>query len=58
MLELLAMVEFAYNNKVHSLTQQTPLFAKHKLHPKLDIEGVNKVLNLIVDDRDMWLTYV
>jgi hypothetical protein len=32
--KLLAMVEFAYNNAMHSFTQQTPLFANHGLHLK------------------------
>jgi hypothetical protein len=30
-LDLLSMVEFAYNNIVHSLTQQTPFYANHGL---------------------------
>jgi hypothetical protein len=32
-LELLAMAKLDYNNIVHSLTQQTPFFANHDLHP-------------------------
>jgi hypothetical protein len=50
------MVEFAYNNIVHSSTQETFFFVNHGLHPKFDIEGVNKVMNLIVKDQAMWLT--
>jgi hypothetical protein len=46
------MVEFAYNNRMHSSTQQTPFFANHNLHPKLDIQGVNKVLNPTVKDQN------
>jgi hypothetical protein len=49
------MVEFAYNNIIHSSTQQTPLFANHGLHPKFDIQGVNKVMNPTTKDWAMWL---
>jgi hypothetical protein len=34
--KLLLLVEFVYNNIIHSSTQQTPLFANHGLHPKFD----------------------
>jgi hypothetical protein len=44
------MVEFAYNNRVHSSIQQRPFFANHGLHPKFDIQGVHKVVNLIAKD--------
>jgi hypothetical protein len=54
-LKLLAMVEFAYNNTVHSLTHQTPFFANHGLHLEFDIQGVHKVVNLVVKDQTMWL---
>jgi hypothetical protein len=57
-LELLAMVEFAYNNIVHWLTQQTHLFTNHGLHPKFDIQGVHKVVTLTTQDRAMWLVNV
>jgi hypothetical protein len=40
----------AYNNTVHSSTQQTPFFANHDLHPKFDIQGVRKVMNLTIED--------
>jgi hypothetical protein len=46
--KLLAMVEFAYNNMVHSSTHQTPLFANHGLDLKFKIQGVHKTLNLAV----------
>jgi hypothetical protein len=46
----LAMAEFAYNNIMHSLTQQTPLFVNHCLHPKFNIQGVHKVVNPVVED--------
>jgi hypothetical protein len=52
------MVEFAYNNAMHSLTQWTPLFANHGLHPKFDIQSVHKVVNPHVEDWAMWLTDV
>jgi hypothetical protein len=52
------MAKFAYNNIVHSLTQQTPFFANHSLHPKFDIQGVHKVMNPIVEDQAMWLVDV
>ncbi len=35
--DLLSVVEFTYNNIVHFLTQQTPLFANHSLHPRFNI---------------------
>ncbi len=38
------MVVFAYNNTMHSSTQQTYLFANHDLHLKFDIQGVNKIM--------------
>jgi hypothetical protein len=49
------MVEFAYNNIVHSSTQQTPLFVNHGLHFNFDIQGVHKVVNLMAEDWTMWL---
>jgi hypothetical protein len=52
------MVEFAYNNIVPSSTQQTFLFANHGLHPKFDIQGVHKVVNLAIEDRTMSLANV
>jgi gluconate kinase len=52
------MVEFAYNNIMHSSTQQTPFFANHGLHPKFDIQSVHKVVNLTTEDGAMWLANV
>jgi gluconate kinase len=52
------MVEFAYNNTMHSSTQQTFFFTNHVLHPKFDIQGVHKVVNLTIEDQTMWLTDV
>jgi hypothetical protein len=49
-IELLAMVKFMYNNTVHSLTQQTPLFANHGVRPKFNIQGVHKVMNPTIED--------
>jgi hypothetical protein len=43
-LKILSMVVFAYNNTMHSSTQQTYLFANHDLHLKFDIQGVNKIM--------------
>ncbi len=51
----MAMAEFAYNNILHSSTQQTHLFANHGLHTKFDILGVHKVVNPTTKDRAMWL---
>jgi len=48
--KLLAMVEFAHNNTMHSLTQQTHLFANPGLHPKFDIQDVYKVVNPVAKD--------
>ncbi len=35
-----------------------PLFIEHDLHPKFDIQSVNKIVNLVVKDQAMWLTNV
>jgi hypothetical protein len=35
-----------------------PFFANHGLHPKFDNQGVNKILNLAVEDWVMWLADV
>jgi len=40
---------------MHSSTWQTLFFANHGLHPKFDIQGMHKVVNLIVEDQTMWL---
>ncbi len=52
------MVEFAHNNTMHSLTQQTHLFANPGLHPKFDIQDVYKVVNPVAKDWTMWLANV
>jgi hypothetical protein len=52
------MAEFAYNNIMHSSTQQTTLFVNHGLHPKFDIQSVNKVMNPTIEDQIMWLVDV
>jgi hypothetical protein len=52
------MAKFAFNNIVHSSTQQTHLFANNDLHFKFNIQGVHKVMNPIVKDRVMWLANV
>jgi hypothetical protein len=52
------MVEFVYNNIMHSSTQQTFFFANHGLHPTFDIQSAHKVMNLIVEDWAMWLMNV
>jgi hypothetical protein len=49
------VVEFAYNNIMHSSTQQTPLFTNHGLHPQSHNQGMNKIVNLVVEDQAMWL---
>ncbi len=43
---------------MHSVTQQTPFFANHGLHPKFDIQSVNNVMNLVVKDWVMWLANI
>jgi hypothetical protein len=30
--------------------QQTPFFANHGLHPKFDIQGVNNVMNHVIEN--------
>ncbi len=32
--------------------------ANHGLHPKFDIQCLNKVINPVIDDQAMWLTNV
>ncbi len=43
---------------MHSSTQQTPFFANHNFHPKFDIQGVHKVMNLAIKNQTMWLVDV
>jgi hypothetical protein len=43
---------------MHSSTQQTTLFVNHGLHPKFDIQSVNKVMNPTIEDQIMWLVDV
>jgi len=57
-LDLLSMATLVYNNTIHFLTQQTPLFANHGLHLKFDIQGVNKIVNPIVENRVVWLVNI
>jgi hypothetical protein len=52
------MGEFAYNNTMHSSIQQTPFVVNHGLHPKFDIQGVDKVVNLVAKDQAMRLAHV
>jgi hypothetical protein len=52
------MAKFAYNNTMHSLTQQTPFFVNYCLHRMFDIQDVNKAVNPIVKHRAMWLVDV
>jgi len=52
------MVKFIYNNTMHSSTQQTLFFANHGLHPKLDIQGVHKIMNPTTEDWATWLMNV
>jgi hypothetical protein len=44
------MEKFAYKNTMHSSTQQTPFFVNHGLHPKFDIQGVQKILNPTIEN--------
>jgi hypothetical protein len=52
------MVEFSYNNMMHSTMQQTPFFANHGLHLRFDIQGVNNVMSLVVENRVVWLVNI
>jgi hypothetical protein len=49
-LKFLSLAEFVYNNIIHSSTQQTLLYTNHDLHPKFDIQGVNKIMNPTTKD--------
>jgi hypothetical protein len=44
------MAKFAYNNMVHSSTQQIPFFVNHGLHFNFDIQGVHNVVNPVAED--------
>jgi hypothetical protein len=35
---------------MHLAMQETPFFANHDLHPKFDMQGVNNVVNHVVED--------
>jgi hypothetical protein len=48
--KLLAMAKFAYNNIMHSSTQQTTFFANHGLNLRFVIQGVHNVVNPIAGD--------
>jgi hypothetical protein len=52
------MAKFAYNNIVHSSTQQTTFFRNHGLHPMFEIQSVHNVVNPITGDRTLWFTDV
>jgi hypothetical protein len=41
----LPLAEFAYNNTIHALTQQTPFYANYGHHPKLDLLDPSKAGN-------------
>ncbi|GGV51932.1 hypothetical protein GCM10010495_81700 [Kitasatospora herbaricolor] len=47
---LLPLAEFAYNNTVHSSTQQTPFFANYGYHPRLDTFNFSKIDNPAAED--------
>jgi len=49
------MVVFAYNNTMHSSTQQTHFFTNRDLHPKFDIQSVNKIMNPTSKEWGLWL---
>jgi hypothetical protein len=46
------------HNTIHFLTQQTHFFANHGLHPRFDIQGVNKIVNPIAKDQIVWLANI
>jgi hypothetical protein len=52
------MANFAYNNIMHSSTQQTFFFANHGLHPKFNIQGMHKIMNPTTKDETIWLADV
>lgn len=43
---------------MHFAMQQTPFFANHGVHPMFDIQGVNNVMNPIIEDQAAWLTNI
>jgi hypothetical protein len=49
-MELLPLVEFAYNNTIYRSTQQTPFFANYGYHPNFDQFDFNKVENPATGD--------
>jgi hypothetical protein len=50
-LDLLYVVEFSYNNMMHSITHRTPFFVNHGLYPRFDIQNVNNVVNPTIEDQ-------
>jgi len=57
-LDLLFMAKFLITTRCIQQCNKTPFFANHHLHPMFDIQGVNNVMNPIVEDRTMWLTNI
>jgi hypothetical protein len=45
----LPLAEFAYNDTIHALTQQTPFYANYG-HPKLDLLDPSKTNNPAAED--------
>jgi len=44
------LAEFAYNNSVHTSTQQTPFFINYGYHPKIDMLSIWKGESPIAKD--------
>jgi len=57
-LKFLSLAEYVHNNIIHSSTQQTLFYTNHDLHPKFDIQGVNKIMNSTTKDWVMCLANV
>jgi hypothetical protein len=57
-LDLSYVAKTIYNNMMHSTMQQTPFFANHGLHLRFDFQGVNNVMNLVIEDPTTWLANI
>jgi len=49
-MDLLPLVEFAYNNTIHSSSKQTPFFANYRQHLRADPFQVRNVGSYVVEE--------
>ncbi len=54
----LPLAEFAYNNTLHALTQQTPFYSNYGYHPKLEMLSLSANSNPAADDFAWELSHI